>query len=162
MSSPSNPAVAFKVCPTAKFVVFSYLLTIVLVSAAAGIWYQRQARPQFLYLILGLGALGIFATARRHIRLRFTSLAYDGHGLKFQDGFMSKSTRLLNLSKIQDVRVDQGIADRLLGIGTITFETAGESGRLVMENIDHPQDVAHRILALAQSAGGPHAQQPRA
>jgi membrane protein YdbS with pleckstrin-like domain len=41
--------------------------------------------------------------------------------------------------------------DRMLGIGTVTFETAGDSSRLVMENVDRPQDVAHRILSLAQS-----------
>ena len=144
----------FTVRPTSKFVIFTYVVTIALAALAIAVWYRQQARSECLYLILGLAALGIFVTVKRHIRLQFTSLTFDGQGLKFQDGFFSKSTRMLNLTKIQDVRVDQGIADRILGIGTITFETAGESGRLVMENIDHPQDVAHRILALAQSGGG--------
>ena len=93
----------------------------------------------------GLRALALFLAAKRHVRLQFTSLTYDGHSLKYQDGFFAKSTRMLNLTKIQDVRVDQGIMDRMLGIGTVTFETAGESSRLVMENVDRPQDVAHRI-----------------
>ena len=144
----------FTVRPTSKFVIFTYVVTIALAALAIAVWYRQQARSEYLYLILGLAALGIFVTVKRHIRLQFTSLTFDGQGLKYQDGFFSKSTRMLNLTKIQDVRVDQGIADRILGIGTITFETAGESGRLVMENIDHPQDVAHRILALAQPGGG--------
>jgi membrane protein YdbS with pleckstrin-like domain len=106
---------------------------------------------EYLYLILGLGTLALFLAAKRHVRLQFTSLTYDGHSLKYQDGFFAKSTRMLNLTKIQDVRVDQGVMDRMLGIGTVTFETAGDSSRLVMENVDRPQEVAHRILSLAQS-----------
>ena len=38
------------------------------------------------------------------------------------------------------------------GIGGITLETAGETGRLTMENIDNPQQVADHILALARRA----------
>ncbi len=152
--SSSSATTAFTIRPTAKFVIFSYILTVALAMAAAGVWYRQQARREILYGILVLGGLGIFLAAKRHIRLQFTSLTFDGQGLKFQDGFVSKSTRLLDMTKIQDVRVDQGIFDRLLGIGTITLETAGEAGRLVMENIDEPQDIAHRILSLAQPAGG--------
>lgn len=154
MTPSSSSATAFTIRPTAKFVIFSYLFTSALAMVAAGIWYRQQARREFLYAILACAALALFIAAKRHLRLQFTSLTFDGQGLKFQDGVVSKSTRLLNMSKIQDVRVDQGIADRILGIGAITLETAGEAGRLVMENVDHPQDVAHRILALAQPAGG--------
>ncbi len=153
MPSSSSPATAFTIRPTSKFVIFSYAVTVALVALASMVWYQKQARREYLYVIVALAALGLFVTVKRHIRLQFTSLTFDGHGLKFQDGVVSKSTRMLNMSKIQDVRVDQGVSDRLLGIGTITFETAGEAGRLVMENVDQPQEIAHRILSLAQSAG---------
>jgi membrane protein YdbS with pleckstrin-like domain len=152
MSPSSTPLAAFTIRPTSKFVIFTYVATIALTAVAAGVWHQKQAKPEYLYLILGLGALGLFSAIKRHIRLQFTSLSYDGHGLKYQDGMMSKSTRMLNMAKIQDVRVDQGVFDRILGIGTITFETAGESGQLVMENVDQPQEVAHRILQLAKGA----------
>lgn len=152
MSSPSIPAAPFIVRPTSKFVIFSYVVTIALVAAAYGVWHQKQARVEYLYLILAVGALGLFSAIKRHIRLRFTSLSYDGHSLKYQDGMMSKSTRLLNLAKIQDVRVDQGVIHRMFGIGTVTFETAGEGGRLVMHNVDGPHEVAHRILGLAKGA----------
>ena len=59
---------------------------------------------------------------------------------------MSKSTRTMDLSRIQDVRVEQSILQRLRGIGNVSIETAGESGRLVMPNIDEPHAVAEYIL----------------
>jgi len=151
MSSSSNPASAFTIRPTSKFVVFTYVATVAAAALAGAVWYSKGARVEYLYLILAISALSLFFAVKRHIRLQFTSLTYDGQSLKHQDGFLSKSSRMLNLTKIQDVRVDQGIMDRVLGIGTVTFETAGDSSRLVMENVDRPQDVAHRILALAQS-----------
>ncbi len=149
MSSP-NPTPVFTIRPTSKFVVFSYGLILVLASVAALVAYRNAARTEYFDAILAVAVLSLVWTAKRHIRLQLTRLTLDGQGLKFQDGFISKSTRMVNLSKIQDVRVNQGITDRLLGIGTITLETAGETGRLVMENVDQPQEIANRILALAQ------------
>ncbi len=148
--SPSSPTQMFTIRPTSKFVVFSYGLILVLAAIAALVAYRNAARAEYFYAILAVAALSLVWTAKRHIRLQLTRLTLDGQGLKFQDGFISKSTRMVNLSKIQDVRVNQGITDRLLGIGTITLETAGETGRLVMENVDQPQEIANRILALAQ------------
>ena len=150
-SQPSVPA--FTIRPTSKFVVFSYATVALLAALALFIAYRQDARREYFYVIASMAALGLFIAVKRHIQLQFTRLSFDGHGLKYQDGFVSKSTRMLNLSKIQDVRVDQGLTDRMLGIGTITLETAGESGRLVMRNIDEPQEIAHRILSLAQSSG---------
>ena len=148
--SPSVSTPTFTIRPTSKFVVFSYGLILLLAVLAAAVAYRNAARTEYFYAILAIAALMMVWTAKRHIRLQLTRMTLDSQGLKFQDGFISKSTRMVNLSKIQDVRVNQGITDRLLGIGTITLETAGETGRLVMENIDQPQEIANRILALAQ------------
>ena len=55
----------------------------------------------------------------------------------------------MELSRIQDVRVEQSLTQRLLGIGNITVETAGETGRVSMSNVDRPQDIADFILESA-------------
>lgn len=156
----SSPAPAFVVKPTSKFVIMNYAFTVVLIAVAVFVASRYEARREYLYGILALGALRLLMTAKDHVRLQMTKLALEDQGLRFHDGFLSKSTRMINLSKVQDVRVDQGILDRMLGIGTITLETAGESGRLVMKNIDAPQQIADRILAMAQKAG-PGAPVPR-
>jgi len=149
----SSPAPAFVVKPTSKFVILNYVFTVVLITLAVFIASRYEARREYLYGILVLGALRLLMTAKDHVRLQMTKLTLEDQGLRFHDGFLSKSTRMVNLAKVQDVRVDQCMMDRMLGIGTITLETAGESGRLVMKNIDGPQQIADRILALAQKAG---------
>ena len=48
-------------------------------------------------------------------------------------------------------RIQNPNAVRSCGCGT-SFETAGETGRLVMANVDQPHDVAQRVLPLSHPA----------
>jgi membrane protein YdbS with pleckstrin-like domain len=70
--------------------------------------------------------------------------------LRYKAGITSVSTRLLDVTKIRDVHVEQGPLDRLLGIGTISVQTQGESDCIRMEDVDHPAQVAERILDAGQ------------
>ena len=61
----------------------------------------------------------------------------------------SKTTRNIQISKIQDVRVDQSVSQRIFNVGDLSIETAGESSRLTVHNVDNPQglmrfSIAHR------------------
>src|SRR5689334_19165362 len=68
----------------------------------------------------------IFAwPAARAIRWRFTKGTISGDRLRYETGFASKSTRTIQLTKIQDVRVDQRLTQRLFNIGDLSIETAG-------------------------------------
>lgn len=162
MASPQSSSQSFSIRPTAKFVLFAYAVVGSLTAVASLLAYRGQARPAYFYAILAAGLIGLIWVAARHVRLQMTRLTLENSSLKFQDGLISKSTRMLNLAKVQDVRVDQGLTDRLLGIGTLTLETAGESGRLVMPNVDAPHQIAHRILTLAERAIGSTGPLPRA
>ena len=73
-----------------------------------------------------------------------------GDRLRYETGMTSKSTRTIQLSKVQDVRVDQSMAQRMFNIGNISIETAGEASRLTIENVDDPQALADEILNRAQ------------
>ena len=42
------------------------------------------------------------------------------------------------LSKIQDVRVDQSLGQRMLSVGDIAIEASGETSRLEMDSIERP------------------------
>ena len=58
----------------------------------------------------------------------------------------------MEIKKVQDVRVDQTLGQRILGMGDISIETAGDSSRLTMRSIDRPQVVADQILDAAHKA----------
>src|SRR5262249_13973732 len=86
----------------------------------------------------------------RWLRLRYTKAVIAGDRLRYETGMGSKSTRNIQLSKIQDVRVDQSITQRLYGVGNIAIETAGEASRLTLDNVDDPHKVADEIMTASQ------------
>jgi uncharacterized membrane protein YdbT with pleckstrin-like domain len=69
--------------------------------------------------------------------------------LRYETGMMSRSVRNMELAKVQNVRVDQSFMDRILDLGTISIETAGETSSLTMQGIEEPQQVANYILEAA-------------
>jgi putative membrane protein len=87
--------------------------------------------------------------AAKAMERRFTKATIAGDRLRFETGFTSKSTRTIQLSKVQDVKVDQGMMQRLFNIGDISIETAGETSRLSIPNVDDAQNLADEILNRA-------------
>jgi uncharacterized membrane protein YdbT with pleckstrin-like domain len=87
--------------------------------------------------------------AMRSLERRFTKATISGDRLRYETGMTSKSTRTIQLSKVQDVRVDQGVMQRVFNIGDISIETAGETSRLSIPNVDNAQALADDILNRA-------------
>jgi uncharacterized membrane protein YdbT with pleckstrin-like domain len=87
------------------------------------------------------------------MRRRFTKTTITGDRLRFESGMAAKTTRNIQISKIQDVRVDQRVSQRMFNVGDLSIETAGESSRLTVHNVDDPQALADEILNRAQKGG---------
>jgi membrane protein YdbS with pleckstrin-like domain len=64
-------------------------------------------------------------------------------------GVLSRSGRDLPLGRITDASFRQNPLDRLLGCGTLTLESAGERGRLVLTGVPDVQGVQREVHALA-------------
>ena len=101
-------------------------------------------------LIMVLPVLILIWPAVRAMRWRFTKTTISGDRLRYETGMASKSTRTIQLSKLQDVRVDQRLIQRLFNIGDLSIETAGETSRLTISNVDSPQELADEIMNRAQ------------
>jgi uncharacterized membrane protein YdbT with pleckstrin-like domain len=94
-------------------------------------------------------AIALYAVAL-HLQKAFTHLTVDNGRIRYESGMLSKSTRTMDLSKLQDVRVDQNVSQRMLGIGDLSIESAGNTSQIVILSIDRPQEAADRILELAR------------
>ncbi|MEO8128998.1 MAG: PH domain-containing protein [Bryobacteraceae bacterium] len=138
-----------KVRPSAKLLFPLYLLVVAL---AILIEYYRANGDASLIYLQGIPAFLLLWTIFRHLALSFTTLSVVGGKLRYQSGVMSRSTRTMEIKKVQDVRVDQTLGQRLLGMGDISIETAGDSSRLTMKSIDRPHAAAEHILEAAHKA----------
>ena len=90
--------------------------------------------------------------AIRHVRRRMTLITVSGDHVRYEFGLVAKTTRTVELMKVQDVSVRQTLGQRLLNIGDISLETAGAHSPIVMTSIDDPRSAAEHILKMAQSA----------
>lgn len=134
-----------------KFIKLGYVMCLLLaVAIAVYLEATGPADERLWWLLLVPGILGVIVMIR-HIRRRMVKLEITGDRVRYESGFLSKMTRTEDVGKLQDVQVHQTIGQRLLGIGDLSFETAGGSSRIVMHSIDRPQMVADHILELARA-----------
>ncbi|MBI1787987.1 MAG: PH domain-containing protein [Acidobacteria bacterium] len=133
--------------PSMKMIKARYV-AVLLIWAAVGV-----LRSQFTETVPEWAPLApivlLLWPARYHLRRQTTKITITGDKLRYETGLLSKTTRNIQLSKVQDVRVDQSLGQRMLGAGAIAIETAGEASRLTVENIDNPQAVADLIIDAA-------------
>lgn len=138
--------------PSLKLVKLGYVLAVVLVAATYGAQrYYKKPEPPWLPAV---PAVLLLWPLKHHLSRGFTTLTTMGDKLRYETGMLSKTTRTIQLTKVQDVRVDQSLGQRMLGLGNLTIETAGETSKLTIEDIDHPQAVADRIMESAQRGTG--------
>jgi putative membrane protein len=144
--------------PTLKFIQAGYVLVAVILIAAIVVhveYLQPRDQPPWLPIA---AALLFTLPIRRHIIRQQVKMTVSGDKLRYEAGLLSKSTRIIQLAKVQDVRVNQSLAQRMFGVGDLAIETAGESSRLVVQHLDNPRRLAEELIeASSGHANAGHA-----
>lgn len=142
---------AMQLRASTKFIKLGYVFCLMIALAIAVYLKTTGPTDERLWWLLIVPGLFAVVVLTRHIERRLMKLEIMGDRLRFQSGFLSKTTRTMELVKVQDVRVDQTLGQRMIGVGDLSFETAGETSRIVMRSIDRPQLAADHILELAKT-----------
>jgi uncharacterized membrane protein YdbT with pleckstrin-like domain len=137
--------------PSMKFIKAGYVCVIILILVAVAVHYQFLVPREQPPWLPGIAALFILWPIKRHIQRMAVKVTLSGDKLHYETGLISKSTRIIVLSKIQDVRVAQTVGQRMFNVGDISIETAGEYSRLVVPNLDNPRQLAEQ---LTDASGG--------
>ena len=135
-----------------KLIQFGYYISLLVAVAMAVYLLAIGNRDNRMWAVLALPALLALFTLVRHLQRRLIRLTIADGRLRYEAGLLSKTTRTMELAKVQDVRVDQTLGQRLLNVGNLSLETAGETSRIVMRSIDRPQEAADHILTLSRSS----------
>ncbi len=146
---------ALTIRPTLKFIkagaIAAALVFIGLEIAYATYWKDRL--PNWFPIVPPLILLW---PAARWLRRQYMKVVISGDRLRYEVGAASKTTRNIQLNKLQDARVDQTVTQRMFNVGNLSIETAGEASRLTIANVDNPQGLADEIMNRAQrGAAGP-------
>jgi uncharacterized membrane protein YdbT with pleckstrin-like domain len=139
--------------PSTKVIIFWDIVAVIV--AIGGTVAGYVFIPQYQWWLGCLPGVGMLvATGIRYLGLMMNKLTITTDHLKSESGFVSKSTHTIDLAKVQDVRVDQNIRQRLLGMGRISVETSGGSSAIAIDDVDNPHKLADMILERSRQS--PH------
>jgi uncharacterized membrane protein YdbT with pleckstrin-like domain len=131
--------------PSMKTVWAGYVLAILVIAAGVWAYYTYAAdRPRWL---MAIPCVLLLPPLRMQLKRRLITLRLQDDHLTLETGFFSRTRRTFDMAKVQDVTVRQSFGQRLLGVGDVMLETAGESGRIAILNVDRPRDIADTIIA---------------
>jgi uncharacterized membrane protein YdbT with pleckstrin-like domain len=140
--------------PTMKFIYVGYAV-VLLIGAAAVVATFRMHWPAWIPQpwqpwLPWLPALLLLWPLKRHLRNRLTKITILDDRLRYETGFLGKTIRTILISRVQDLTVHQRLGQRILGVGDLSIETAGEASGLTILEIDRPQEIADHINQLSQ------------
>ena len=136
--------VVFTVRPTLIFIKAGYALA-VLGGIALVFLLAMVTVPAYISIPLALALLLI--PAYYHLRRNSVRYTVTDAKLEIDRGLVSRTTRNIPLSKIQDVTVSATIPQRLLGFGDLIVDNASDvGGSTVLHNINKPRQHADLLL----------------
>ena len=138
----------FSISPTLMFVKIGYGLAILgglLLVAVTAIVYDILRIPTWISVFAALALLLI--PGFYHLRHKIVRYTLTDSKIEIDEGLISKTTKNVPLRTIQDVTVSATVPQRMLGLGNLIIENAGESGsRITLKNINSPKKYADSLL----------------
>ena len=126
------------------FVKVGYALSVI-GAIAAVILLAWLGLPWWIALPPALALLLI--PAYYHIKRNMIRYTVTDSTIEIDTGLISRTTRSIPLSKIQDVTVSATIPQRILGFGDVVVDNASEvGGTTVLKNINNPRHYADLLL----------------
>jgi uncharacterized membrane protein YdbT with pleckstrin-like domain len=119
-----------------------------LVAIAIVILSHQNPALSIIRVVAGLWALYVLMKA--FIVRMSTELAVTNKRVIYKSGLISRNTMELNHAKIESIREEQGVLDRLFDCGSLVIEGTG-GGKEYLRNIDAPLTFKKQ----AQSAADP-------
>lgn len=114
-----------KVLYVGRVSLLSLLPTFVLGGVVVLVGLAASLAPQAWPVGLALVAVGVIVIAAGLIKRMSTELAVTNRRVIAKFGLVSRRTIELNLSKLESIRVDQTVAGRILGYGSIVLAGTG-------------------------------------
>jgi uncharacterized membrane protein YdbT with pleckstrin-like domain len=99
-------------------------------------------------VVLAVAALIAF------VRRSATTYTITSHRLTIRLGILSRELHETRIDRVQNVGTTQSLLERMLGIGTVDFDTAGGAGfDFAFRGIADPENVVHTVNQELQQQG---------
>lgn len=106
------------------------------------------------WVILAVLAVFVFVIARSVLRRRLTTYTITSRRLTIELGLLGREVHETRIEQIQNVNASQSILERALGVGDVSFDTAGGAAfDFSFRGVAHPRRIVRMVDdALRRSA----------
>ncbi|SEG99393.1 PH domain-containing protein [Nonomuraea solani] len=143
--------------PHWKRLVVPFIALVLIAAASGAALYFIPADFEYAFyariaaVVIGLILLTIWSFVP-YLRWKNTGYVLTTHRFTISTGVLNKSTDEIPITKVNTVSSDQTLAERMLGCGTLTVESAGDRGEIVLKDIPKIQDVRTDLFRLVEDA----------
>ncbi|MDP9330608.1 MAG: PH domain-containing protein [Actinomycetota bacterium] len=124
---------------------------VTLVSVVLGAWLAAKANGVLSWIVIAAVLIVlVWYPVRRLVAWLTTIFVVSTQRVIHRQGWIARRSMEIPLDKINDVRFEQSIIERLIGAGTLIIQSASEAGRNEFEHIRHPEDVQRTIYEVTQ------------
>ncbi|MBL7496815.1 PH domain-containing protein [Frankia sp. CNm7] len=113
-----------------------------------------QKPLQYLVLIVAVVAL-VYLSVLPWLRWITTRYVITNERVLLRTGVLTRAGRDIPLVRLNDVSFQHTLFERLVGSGTLTIESAGERGQVVLASVPHVEHVHQRLYELREGSPGP-------
>lgn len=127
---------------------------IIFLIAALGVFLVPAGdirRPAQYAIIVAAVVLFFVLSFLPWLRWIMTSYVVTNERVLIREGVLTRSGRDIPLVRINDVSFHHTIAERLIGSGTLTIESAGERGQVILASVPRVERVHLTLYELAEA-----------
>ena len=146
-----DESVVLETHPHWKVLVVPTLELLVLL-AVTGYLLAQDWWPRWITAVVAL-LLVLVLFGIPFLRWRTTMFVITTKRVVTREGIFTRSGRDVPLNRINDVSFSHNLFERILRCGTLTVESAGERGQVVLGDIPRVAEVQHRLYELTERAG---------
>jgi uncharacterized membrane protein YdbT with pleckstrin-like domain len=132
------------------------LLAMVVAGVIAGLASAVAAgHVQVGWVIVGVVVVFAAVALTGLLRRRSTTYTITNQRLTIQIGLLSRELHETRLERVQNVSTRQSLLERMLGIGTVDFDTAAEAGfDFAFRGVADPRTIVHTVHQAVRGSAG--------
>ncbi len=128
-------------------VVLSVVLVVLGGVLEAIVWAPLAPAVPFITILLCL--VPFLIAGIKHLQQWSETYTLTDDRIEVSTGILTKTTRNIPLSKVQDVTVEQTLLHRLFGLGNVVVDSASASRKIILRWVVQPHSIADQILHRA-------------
>ncbi len=122
------------------------LLAAVLAGVLAGIVSAAaEGHVQVGWVVAAVLAVAALAALRGYLERMRTTYTITSERLTIETGLLSHELHQTRLERVQNISSRQSLRERLLGVGTVDFDTAGMDFEFAFRGVSDPQELVRTL-----------------